>query len=1112
MAPEQSHDSTPLDPHPPRRGLLSWFASNHVAANLVMLFLIVAGLLSLSQMKIEFFPELEINWITVTVPHPGATPDDVEQSICQRVEEAVKEVDYVKKINAVATEGVGTIFVEFQRYADMDKALDDVKQAVDRITTFPEEAEEPQVMQFSNRTQVLQLALYGDVPRRTLKEQAETVRDDLTTGRASRMASAHNSWWEGVVTAIRPPRGISTVNVSGLPPYEISIEVSERALRRHDLSFEQVAAAVRRSSLDLPAGTIKTDGGEILVRTKGQRYRGGEYEDVVILTRPDGTSVRIGDVARVIDGFEDTDEAVRFNGQPAVLLDIFRVGEQDTLEIAKTVSRYADLMADRLPEGMGIAEYNNQALLLKDRINLLLRNGGIGLVLVFIILACFLDLRLAFWTMMGIPMSFLGAFVLLPHFDVSVNMISLFAFIVVLGIVVDDAIVVGEAIFAHRQQDKDATRLEAAIRGVREMAAPVTMAIATTIAAFFPLLMGEGTWFQILRLIPIVVISVLLISLIEAFLVLPSHLSGGRIGGHGGVIARFQALVRRSLNHVIERYYAPVLRVAVRWRYATLAVGVAVLTVTGAFVGGGHIKQEFFPQIEADNIVAALTMPQGTRAAQTEAILQRMEDAARKVEAEFGDPNGPPLFKHMIATVGSHPMIGQMEQRGGAMSRESSGGHLGEINIELLGSEQRNISSVDLANRWREVVGEVPGATALKFSGQFLASDAISIELAHRNRATLERAADQMEQFLRGYDGVADISDNLVEGKRQIEVVGLTPLGRALGLRREDVARQLRSAFHGNESQRIQRGRDEIKVMVRYSEDERRSLEQVDRMRMRLPDGTETPFTDVAELVYSRDYAVIYRTDRRRTVAITAETDEAVTSSNQINNELRARFLPDLMRRHPGLTWSMEGEEKEKNDAMSSLQGNFAVALLAIYALLAAQFRSYVQPLIIMVAIPFGLVGAVLGHMSMAFVSLAFGGPFEAIPLSFMSFFGIVALTGVVVNDSLIMIDLINRRRREGASVAEVIEEAGTRRFRPILLTTLTTFGGLMPMILEQSLQAQFLIPMAVSLGFGVVFATLITLLLVPTLYMIVWDMRRAALGHHQASRTRRASINTAAG
>ncbi len=1106
------NDDHEHEPEPRRIGLFSWFAHNKVAANLVMLFLIVAGLLSLSQMKIEFFPELDINWIVVAVPHPGATPEDVEESICQRVEEAVKEVDNVKKITAIASEGMGTVFVEFERYVDMDKARDDVKQAVDRITTFPEEAEEPQVTQFSNRTQVLQLALYGDVPRRALKELAESVRDDLTTGQASRMAREMNSGWEQFVAAVRPPGGISTVNVTGLPPYEIGIEVSERALRKYNLTFDQVAQAVRQSSLDLPAGNIKSEGGEILVRTRGQRYRGDQYEDVVVITRPDGTNVRVGDVATVIDGFEDTDDAVRFNGKPAVILDVFRVGRQDTLEISRTCWRYVESMRGQLPAGVDITLFNDQSVLLKDRINLLLRNGGIGLLLVFLILACFLDLRLALWTMMGIPMSFLGAFVLLPYFDVSINMISLFAFIVVLGIVVDDAIVVGESIFDYRQRKK-LSGIEAAIRGVGEMALPVTMAIATTIAAFFPLLQGEGTWFQILRLIPIVVISVLLISLIEAFIVLPAHLSGGRIGGHGGPIARFQGMIRRGLGYTIERLYTPVLRAAVRWRYATLAIGVAVLMITGAFVKGGHIRQEFFPQIEADNIVAALTMPQGMRAEQTMKILDRMEDAARQVERDFTesrDPNAPRLFQHMITTVGSHPTIGQMEQRGGGTASTRSGGHLGEINIALLESEKRNVSSTILANRWRERVGEVPGATALKFSGQFMASDAIDIELAHRDRAVLERAADELEQHLRGYAGVADISDNLTEGKRQIEVVGLTPLGRAVGLRREDVARQLRAAFYGNESQRIQRGRDEVKVMVRYPLAERSSLDQIDRMRMRLPDGTEASFKDVAVLEYGRDYAVIYRTDRMRSVAVIADTDEAIASTDQINQQLRAGYLPELADRHPGLTWSMEGEEKEKNDAMSSLKSNFVVALLAIYALLAAQFRSYIQPIIIMTAIPFGLVGAVMGHLMMALVNGAFGGPVEPLPLSFMSFFGIVALTGVVVNDSLIMIDLINRRRREGASVAQVIEESGTRRFRPILLTTLTTFFGLMPMILEQSLQAKFLIPMAVSLGFGVLFATGITLLLVPSLYMIVWDLRRTVLGHHKASRTHGASTQTA--
>ncbi len=1116
-----------------RRGPLAWFASNHVAANLVMIFVILAGAFSLARIKLEFFPELDINWVTVSVPYPGATPEEVETGILQTVEESVREVDYVRQVKSIGNEGMGTVLVEFERYADMDKALDDVKQVVDRITTIPEEAEEPIVSKTNNRSQVLLVAIHGNTTRKNLKELAERVRDDLTTGRAQKLATTHYEsrlgdmpFWkrwqytgEKALSAIRPPKGISTVSIDGLPEYEIAIEVSEDTLRRHNLSFGQVADAVRRSSLDLSAGTLRAEGGHMLVRTRGQYYTAEDFEQVVVMTQPDGTNLKLADIADVIDGFAETDESYKFDGNPAVAVNVFRVGEQDELEVARTVKRYVAAMNDQLPGDIRMTVTLDNSEFLKGRISLLLRNGTIGLILVFLVLACFLDLRLAFWTMLGIPMSFLGAFVLLPVFDMSLNMISLFAFIVVLGIVVDDAIVVGENIFNYRQKG-NMSGLAAAIKGVREMVGPVTMAIITTIVAFLPLMKGEGVWFQILRAMPVVVISVLLISLIEAFVILPSHLSGGKLVEHRGLIGRFQARLRTLLNTFIERYYRPTLAAAIRHRYLTLSIGFAALIITGGIVQGRHLRTEFFPAVEADNMLVALTMPPGTPAEQTVKIVDRFEAAAEQVRQEFeaDRPEGaPPLFKHITAVVGAQPMTREMTNRGGGTPEDRSGGHLAEVNVELLEGEVRGISAETMVNRWREIVGDVPGATSLDYTANFMDSDAISVELAHRDQATLLAAVEELTATLREFRGVTDITDNYVVGKRQLEIVGLTPLGEALGVRKVDVARQLRQAFYGEEAQRIQRGRDEIKVLVRYTEDERRSLSTIDDMRIRLADGAEVPLLDVVQVKYGRDFAVIYRTDQERTVLVLADTDKAVADSDKINADLKTKHLPALVAKYDGLGWNMEGEQKERNDAMGSLKSNFILALIAIFFLLAIQFRSYIQPLIIMMAIPFGLVGAVFGHMIVGVLKAVisgnlwvlmgdhgvFGGFYEAmsggLPLSFMSMFGIVALTGVVVNDSLIMIDLINRKRAQGAPLNETLMESGTRRFRPILLTTLTTFFGLLPMILERSIQAQFLIPMAVSLGFGVLFATGIILLIVPATYMVLEDLRRLVLGPDKA-------------
>lgn len=1084
------------------RGILPWFATNHVAANLLMIFVMVAGFLSMARTKVEFFPEVPINYVTIALPYPGATPEEVETGVVIPVEEAVREVDNVKEVRSVTQENSGLVLVELETYADLQKAKDDVENAVDRITTFPEQAEEPVITLAEFKQEVLRVAVFGEASNEALKELAEEIRDDLTTGRAAEMIKADRearlaeaTIWQklaakigGIYSAMRQPKGISAVRLDGLPPYEISIDISESALRKYDLRFEDVSMAVRRSSLDLSAGSVKTDGGEILVRTTGQGYRAGQFEEIVLLTRPDGQIVRIGDVASVRDTFEETDRGMRFNGKPAVAVVVSRIGQQDALEVAGTTKDYIRIKQRSLPAGIELDTFYDQSVLLTGRIDLLLRNAAMGLVLVFVCLSLFLDLRLAFWTTMGIPTSFLGAFILLPLFGVSVNMISLFAFIVVLGIVVDDAIVVGENIYELRQSKKYSA-VRAAIVGVGEMAAPVTLTVTTTMAAFAPLVFGEGTWGEILRVIPLVVISVLFVSICEAFLILPAHLQGGTIGGHGGLISRMQATVNRGLHWFVNRPYLWLLRKCIAWRYATLSVALAMLMGTMGLIVGGHVGDTFFPTVEADNIVAAVTMPPGTPPEQTVRIAAQLEKAAEQVRDEFESrqsAEAPELFKRTITNIGAHPAMMEMQGRGGGVPEMRSGGHLAEVNVELLDGEVREVSAEDLVKRWREVVGEIPGALALDYAAEFMSADAVSVELSHRDFDTLVRASEELKRKVAEYQGVTDLSDTFVEGKAQLEVVALTPLGEALGVKRDDVARQLRAAFYGEEAERVQRGRDEVKVMVRYPREQRTSVADLENLRVRLPDGSEVPIRQVAVIEPGRGFAVINRSDGARTVSVIADIDKSVTSSKDINIDLRTRLLPELIAEHPGLTYDLEGEQKERNESMGSLKRDFMIALLAIFALLAVQFRSYIQPLIVMVAIPFGIVGAVTGHVLMD------------LPLSFMSFFGIVALSGVVVNDSLIMIDLINRERGEGgpgANLLQIVEHSGTRRFRPILLTTATTFFGLMPMILETSLQAQFLIPMAVSLGVGVVFATTITLLLVPALYMILQDVQHLWIG-----------------
>jgi len=1040
-----------------QRGFLAWFVGNHVAANLLMSLIIAAGLLTIFTIRIEFFPDMSLETITVTVPYLGASPAEVEEGVCLRVEEAVMAVDGVKRMYSTAAENAGMVTIEVDEYADTQQVLDDVKAEVDRIITFPEETEKPIIREVTTRHEVMNIVVYGEVSERTLRELSQEIRDDLTA-----------------------MEDVSQVDISGTRPYEISIEVSEENLRKYGLSFDDVAGIVAKSSVDIPGGSVKTGGGEILVRTKGQRYTGRQFEQIVVFTRNDGTQIRLGDISNVIDGFEDTDVSSRFDGRPAASLQVFRVGDQGALDIADVVYKYVDEKKTSLPDGVSLAIWQDTTPVLRSRMNLLKRNGFLGLLLVFLCLSVFLHIRLAFWTTLGIPISFFGAFWLMPIFGVSLNMASLFAFIMSLGLVVDDAIVVGENIFAYRQRGMSGP--ESAIKGVREMAAPVTMAVLTTMFAFMPLLYMTGTLGKMLRVIPVVVISVLAVSLVEALLILPSHLSKSKVKSAGearGKLGRFQQMIAEKLERFVNGRFASFVVFAVRWRYVTLACCLAVfLTIIGS-IQGGYIKFSFFDPVEADNVVATLTMPQGTALEQTKVVVEKLEKAAEKVRQEFdqGREDEPSIFRHVSTTIGEQP-----SSRGGGPERvQSSGlsyGHLAEVNIELLDGELRDVSSVKLKNRWREVVGEISGVSSLTFLSEiFGAGDDINLELSHRDFDTLLAAAERLKTVLAGYGGVSDISDSFEAGKAELKLE-LSDSGRLLGLTLSDLARQVRQGFYGQQVQRIQRGRDDIRVMVRYPQNERVSIGDVEDMRIRLADGTEIPFRQVANVEYGRGFATIRRADRQRIVNVTADVDEYLANAAEINTEVFEKFLPKLAGEYPGLRYRFAGTERERNESLASLRVNFLIALLAIYGLLAVQFRSYAQPAIVMSAIPFGLVGAVCGHLLLGF------------NLSILSLFGIVALSGVVVNDSLILIDLINRERQSGLELSQIIRDCATRRFRPIMLTTLTTFFGLIPMMLERSMQARFLIPMAISLAFGVLFATLITLFLVPSLYMILEDIK----------------------
>ena len=1041
---------------------IAWFVKNGVAANLLMAVILLGGALTLPTIQQEIFPEFSTDMISVNVIYPGAAPQEVEEGVCVRIEEQLQGISGIKKVTSTASEGQGSVLIELLEGEEIRGVLDEVKSRVDGIETFPEEIESPVVQEILVRRQVISIAVSGPADEKTLKKLGEQVRDQ--------------------VSALP---GITQVELTNARPYEVSIEVPEQTLRRYGLTFDQVAAAVRRSSLDLPAGSIKTRGGEILLRTKGQAYDGAQFENLALITRRDGTQLRLGDIAQVRDTFAETDQAARFDGQPAVLVQVYRVGDQSVLEISDTVKKYVEQAQARMPEGIQLVTWQDDSKLLRGRLNLLISNGVQGLVLVVVILALFLRLRLSFWVCLGIPISFLGAFLLMPGLDVSINLISLFSLIVVLGIVVDDAIIVGENIFAHSQQGKNG--VQAAIDGAREMMVPVTFAVLTSMAAFAPMLAVPGPSGKIFKVIPLVVIPTLMFSLVESLFILPNHLSHTKgspspvaTPGPPGRKTKVGGPLNGALRWFILKVYRPCLSFCLEWRYLTAATSLVTLLLTAGLLTAGWVKFSYLPSVEAENILATLTMPLGTPVEQTAQAIGRIEESARQLRREVDgeQPGEDSVFRHMLASIGEQPTLAAQRRRPATAGSRLSAGHLGEVNIELADSNKRTVPSQVLAERWRDLTGPIPDATQLSFSSSlFSAGEAINVQLTGLDIEMVRQAADDLKERLAAYPGVFDITHSFQPGKKEVKLQ-VRPQAQLLDLSQLDLARQVRQAFYGEEAQRIQRGRDDVKIMVRYPKAERRSLGDLQNMRVRTPSGAEVPFSTVAQAEFGTGYSAIKRVDRRRAINVTAHVNSSEANSNEIIAQLQASDLPSLFQKYPQIDYTLEGEQREQNEMLFSLLRGFLLALLVIYTLVAVPLKSYVQPLLIMSAIPFGLVGAVWGHILMGK------------DLSILSMFGIVALAGVVVNDNLVLVDYVNRRRRAGSSLLEAVRSAGSARFRPILLTSLTTFGGLTPILLEKSLQAQFLIPMVISLAFGVMFSTFVSLVLVPSLYLILEDLR----------------------
>ena len=1104
--------------------LIAWFATNHIAANLLLILIVLAGLSAVLTMPQKSFPDIDVPIISVSIPYLGAAPEEVEQGVCIRVEEELDGVEGVKEIRSVANESLCSVTVELFEDADESRALDDVKNRIDALDTLPEETEQPIINLATSIRPVIDLAITGPDDERTLKVLGQRVRDEI---------------------AALP--GITQVSLVNTRPYEISIEVSESDLQRFGLTFSQVAEAVRARAIDLPGGAIKTEDGEILLRTKGQVYWGEEYEGLVLLSRPDGSLVYLSDVARVVDGFEDTDQSLRFDGQPAAIIRVSRIGSEDILAITGAVMAYLDTSAQALPEGVKLTVWNDNSRLLEDRLATLLDSARQGFLMVLLLLALFLRPVLAFWVSVGVPVAFMGALYLTNYVGLSIDGISLFGFILVLGIMVDDAIVVGESV--HSRQREGGTPLIGSIEGTQRITIPVIFGVLTTICTFLPMLQGVGSSGQIGAVIATVVICCLIFSLIESQLILPAHLGNKQTKTAKGevylllvplmviVLLQFswstssfvglaialmtvvyaldrlgltddpakrliaaQSRFSASVEALIDGPFRRIVQRATQARYTTLAMAFAFFLSGVAVFGSGRLPFSFFPPLAADQVIAQLTMPLGTSSEITEQAVRHLERTGEAIREELNEQYaaGPPVT-HILASVGGSQGggLGPPGSGGGG----ASGGHMGEVTLQLTPSQSRTISTKEVAALWRERSGSIAGAVELKFnSSLFSVGNAIDIQLAGNDVDELREVAAGLRAELARYPGVIDITDSFRSGKQELKLK-MTPEGEALGLSLGALAQQVRQAFYGEEAQRIQRGRDDVRVMVRYTEAERESLASLDDMRVRTREGSEVPFRTVANASLGQGYSSIKRADRKRVVNVTADVDRTQITADEVVGDLSRSYFPVIRAEHPRVSLSLEGEQRQSGEYLVSLVFPFLIALFAIYALLAIPLRSYVKPFIIMSVIPFAFIGAIWGHQIMKLAGLVSG-------LAMMSILGMIAAAGVVVNSSLILVYAINQRRDAGSTMADAVVDAATSRCRPIVLTSMTTFVGLMPLMFNTSVQAQFLVPMAVSLSFGVLFATVITLLVVPSIYLLFEDL--FALRDRMAGDSRKASIQNA--
>ncbi|WP_417378864.1 efflux RND transporter permease subunit [Gimesia sp.] len=1035
------------------RSIIKWAINNSPAMNTLMVTVLGVGLVSLMMMRREVFPEFELEIILVAVPYPGASPDEVEEGICQKMEEAVRAIDGIKKMTSIANEGSGSLVLELRAdVPDVQKILNEVRSEIDRIPSFPELAEDPEIQQITFRQVAIEVAVIGPEARDEnsaleLRNLAERIRDELMM-----------------------LKSVSQANIAGARDYQIDIEIPEATLRKYGLTLQDVARTVRRENMELPGGKLNTASEVVLVRGKNKHLTGREIENIPLVTEAGGVVLTVGDLGHVQDEFADTTMISEINGKPALSVAVERTSQEDLLAIVEEVQAYVETA--RLPDGYSLKLWKDQSVDVRDRMDLLTRNGLQGLILVFITLAIFLEFRLAFWVALGIPISMFGACIVLYYTGQTLNMLSMFAFLMALGIVVDDAIVVGENIYEHRQMGKPF--VTAAIDGATEVLPSVCASVTTTVIAFMPLLFVSGIMGKFIAVMPIAVIAMLLISLMESTFILPCHLAHAKQPEEGEVQKQEMGFISRKLEWFIDRCYLPVLKAALNYPSSALAVAGALMLLSAGLIMGGFAPFNIFPKTDYRMIEATVEYPDGTPQAITGETTRKIQEDFEAFDRDYQKEHGNSLIKLVRRNVG----FGTRDESGGGLGGSVEGSHIGKVSVEIVEAEERTLGSEEILDLWRERVGKIPGVDRLTFKSPSMGPGGKPIEfklLADGDHITeLEAAVEACKRELESYPGVKDVNDDSSPGKWEFQIK-IKDKARSMGVPLADVAETVRATYYGEEVMRLQRGRHEVKLMVRYPEEERKSLMSFEDIRIRTGDGAERPLTELADVTVERGYSEINRIDQQRSITVSSDLNEKEGNAREIVKSMKkpGGFMDELLAQYPNVRVRWEGQQEQTDESVNSLIVGLLIALASMFALLTVEFRSYFQPLIILGIIPLGIIGAVFGHAILG------------MELTLFSLFGLVALTGVVVNDSIVLIDFINHRVADGLPLREALIDAGRRRFRPVLLTSMTTIVGLAPILKETSFQAQIIIPMAASLIFGLMLATVLVLFLIPTYYYL---------------------------